>query len=128
MVKRLEEFIHLKGQTINELTKELELSAAYFSAPKRGDGIFGADVVVMILDYYRDMSPDWFMFGSGPKFRSTAVEEKKVISISAKKKKLEADLKKNLEKTKKMSSIIQKLQSSTNKSLDEFEKLLSKVK
>ncbi|MCL2416863.1 MAG: hypothetical protein FWD02_02885 [Bacteroidales bacterium] len=128
MIKRLEEFIHLKGQTFNELTQELQLSSAYFSAPKRGEGVFGADVVVMILGYYRDMSPDWFLFGSGSKFRGTALEANKVTSISVKKNKLEADLRKSLEKTKKMSSTLQKLQSSTEKSLGEFEKLLSKVK
>ena len=127
-VKRLEEFIHLKGQTINELTKELGLSAAYFVAPKRGGGIFGADVIMLILDYYRDMSPDWLLFGSGPKFRGTELEKSKITAISAKRKKIETDLKKDLEKTKKVSNIIQKLQSSTDKSFNEIEKLLSKVK
>jgi len=128
LVKRLEEFATSKGETINELTKQLQVSPGYFTAAKREAGIIGADVVIMVLEHYRDLSPDWLLFGNGSKLRGAVLEKGKITAVSAQKSKLEEDLKKNVEKTKKIKIVFQKLLSNTEKSLDELAKLQSKVK
>ncbi|MDR0437208.1 MAG: hypothetical protein LBH22_02765 [Bacteroidales bacterium] len=128
LVKRLEEFTNFKGESINELTKALQISASYFSASKRGEGIIGADVVIMILEHYRDLSPDWLLFGTGSRLRGGVEQENKVTAISSKKSKLEEELKKSVEKTKKMKAVFQRLVTSTEKSLEELAELHSKVK
>jgi len=128
VVKRLEEFAASQGETINELTKILQVSAGYFTAAKKGEGIIGADVVILVLEHYRDLSPDWLLFGNGSKLRGAVLEKGKITAVSAQKSKLEEDLKKNVEKTKKIKIVFQKLLSNTEKSLDELAKLQSKVK
>jgi len=128
LVKRLEEFASFKGESINELTKALQISASYFSASKKGEGIIGADVVIMVLEHYSDLSSDWLLFGTGSRFRGGIEQENKVTAITTKKTKLEDDLKKTVDKTKKMKIVFQKLVATTEKSLEELAELQSKVK
>jgi len=120
VVKRLEELAHFKGETITELQKSLDLSSAYFSASKRGGGIFGADVVVMVLDHYRDLSPDWLLFGSGSMLRGGTSAELKAIETAYKANKAEKDYSKILNKTKKIKSELLNLLETTDATLREL--------
>jgi hypothetical protein len=80
MVKRLEEFVKMKGENMFELTKSLKLSNSYFNNALRGEGIIGSDVVIMILEHYRDLSPDYLLFGTGSKHRGGNTAEAKMIA------------------------------------------------
>jgi len=80
----------------------------------------------MILEHYRDLSPDWLLFGSGSKLRGGIAEESKITAITTKKSKIEQELEANLEKTKKTRVILQKALTSVEKSLIELTELRSK--
>jgi len=109
MVKRLEEYAHFKGETLTELQRALGLSAAYFSAPKRGRGIFGADSIALVLNHYRDLSPDWLLFGNGSKLRGGTPEEVKVAETAYKKNKVEKEYDEVLEKVNKLRTSLRKV-------------------
>ena len=119
VVKRLEEFVTFKGETINQLTKVFQLSPSYFTASKKGQGIIGSDVIIAILDHYRDLSPDWLLFGIGPKLRGGTVEEKKNKAITIQKSKLE----KSVGEAKKVITTLQKQLTGIEKSLGKIAKL-----
>lgn len=123
VVKRLDEFTRFKGETMTELQKSLGLSPAYFAAPKRGDGIFGADVVIMILDHYRDLSPDWLLFGSGSKLRGGTAEEVRNRDVAYKKNRVEKEIEDLVKKTKKIKSGLHKLLETADDTLSELSKL-----
>lgn len=122
VVKRLEEFTHFKGETLTELQKTLDLSHAYFSAPKKGIGIFGADVVILILDHYRDLSPDWLLFGSGAMLRGGTPAEVKNREIAYKASKAQKDYDEILKKTKKLRAGLNKLLETTDITLSDLSK------
>jgi len=125
MVKRLEEFANLKGETMGELQRSLDLSGSYFSKTKRGEGTFGADILVMIFEHYRDLSPDWLMFGSGSKLRGGSTAETRVIDIANKKSKLEKEVESLVKRTKQVKKGLQEMLKSAEIAEDSLDKLLA---
>jgi len=124
VVRRLVEFVAFKGETINQLTIAFDVSQSYFTAAKKGKSIIGADVIIAILDHYRDLSPDWLLFGMGSKLRGGVTEEKKVKAITTGKTKLEKDV----ENAKQTTMALQKQLIVIEKSLDKLAKFQSNSK
>jgi hypothetical protein len=85
LIGRLSIFLDEKGDTFGSLVKELGLSNGYFTRAKQGEGIIGADVIIAILELYRDLSPDWFLFGSGSIYRGGNKDEAKLSLLKGKK-------------------------------------------
>jgi hypothetical protein len=123
IVKRIEEFAHIKGENFYELTRNLGFSTPYFTKAKAGVGNFGADAIVLILEHYRDLNPDWLLFGTGSKFRGGIAADKREMAIQAEHGTINKNIKKSMVKAKKMQQMFQKLADDTQKEIEGLSKL-----
>jgi hypothetical protein len=123
IVKRIDEFVNLKGESLYELTKNLGFSAPYFTRAKAGTASFGAEAIFLILERYRDLDPDWLLFGTGSKFRGGVKAEKKELATKTELIKIDKNTTKRLEKAKKMKQMFLNLADETQKEIDGFSKL-----
>jgi len=122
-IERLGKFLEFKGETFTELTKALQLSQNYFAASKRGEGAIGIDGVILILEYYKEINPDWFLFGTGSMLRGGTVEEKAVLAKNARKSKLDKETDARVKQTKKLRDLFAKMLAETEQSLREYSEL-----
>jgi len=123
IVERLETFAKYKGETLAELSQSLGYSVSYFVRAKAGQQSFGIDITVLILEHYRDLSPDWLLFGSGSKFRGGVAVEKKEMVIRTEHSKIDKEVKKSMDKAKRIKQMFLKLAADTQSQIDGLSKL-----
>jgi hypothetical protein len=68
-IDRLFQYFENKEIKPTRLEKEIGLSNGYFGGMRKRNADIGESVLGKILDYFRDISPDWLLSGRGPMLR-----------------------------------------------------------
>ena len=71
-IDRLYEYLESKGVKPTNFEKELGLSNGYLSAMKKREADMGETILKKIIDYCRDINPEWLLTGEGPMLRINA--------------------------------------------------------
>lgn len=67
---RLKELLKAKKHTANSLSKALNIPQATLNLAINRDANFGIGIILLILDYFPDVSAEWLMRGKGDMFAS----------------------------------------------------------
>lgn len=68
-IDRLYDYFTQKGLKPTAVEKAIGLSNGYFSAQKKRNADMGEGMMNKIIDYYRDLNPEWLLTGEGSMFR-----------------------------------------------------------
>ncbi len=65
MLKRIKQYLDYKGIAVSAFEKSIGMSNASFGKSLKTGGTIGADKIKVILTKYKDINPDWLIFGRG---------------------------------------------------------------
>lgn len=71
-VDRLYEYLSIKGLKPTALEKAIGISNGYLSAQKKRQADIGEGMMNKIIDYCRDINPEWLLTGKGEMLRDNA--------------------------------------------------------
>ena len=85
VLKRLKEYIDIKGLSIAAFERSIGMSNASFGKSLKNNGAIGSDKLENILSVYPDINPDWLLTGRGSMLReeTTPLMEAKEAVVSA---------------------------------------------
>ena len=73
-IERLYVYMEKKNLKPYFVEKEMGLSNGYLSIQKKRCADMGEGVINKIIDYFRDISPEWLLTGTGSMLRSAQTE------------------------------------------------------
>lgn len=65
IIERLLHFAYNEGISANKLSKQIEVSNAYFSKQKKNNGNIGSNIIEKIVRIYPNLNTDWLITGTG---------------------------------------------------------------
>ena len=69
-VDRLYEYLNIKGLKPTAIEKAIGISNGYLSAQKKRQADIGEGMMNKIIDYCRDINPEWLLTGNGEMLRN----------------------------------------------------------
>ena len=70
-VDRINQFIEVKGISLNAFDKSIGRPAGYIGKQIRSNASIGSDIVETILRKYEELSPQWLISGEGEMLRGS---------------------------------------------------------
>jgi hypothetical protein len=123
IVGRIEEFAKLNGENLTDLTQVFGFSKSYFTKAKSAEQSIGAEAIFLTLEYYRNLSPDWLLFGTGSMYRGGIAAEKKQIAINTEHRKINKNINESIEQAKKLKQMFSRYADGMQKDIDALSKL-----
>lgn len=80
-INRLYEYLEYKGIKPTRFEKNAGLSNGYLGTQLKRNGALGEDILLIVIDNCRDISPEWLLTGQGDMLLKTNQESPKVAEI-----------------------------------------------
>lgn len=81
-IDRLYDYLAIKGLKPTSVEKAIGLSNGYFSAQKKRQADIGEGMMNKIIDYCRDINPEWLLTGKGNMLRDENVSSNIIPTIN----------------------------------------------
>ncbi|GHT66942.1 hypothetical protein FACS189452_03740 [Bacteroidia bacterium] len=114
IMERLEEYVYKRGDNFSQLAVAIDVSVGYFPRMRKVKGSLGAEVLVRILMYYRDLSADWLLTGQGSMLRGSKVTAREVQMYGEREKMLK-EIGNTVDTLEQNVSVLKQQQSKLNK-------------